>query len=140
MLSLVERIKLGISSTCGGGELMELREIKELLKCQVLANENRLNEKVGNICASELMSNVLTCMGNNKLLVTGLNNLQVIRTAEMSDIPAVVFVQDKRPSFELVELAKDKEIVVMLTEYSLYTVCGILYQAGLRSGQDDIWS
>jgi len=123
-----------------GGEWMELREIKEILNCQVLANENKLDTKVGKICASELMSNVLTCTGNNKLLITGLNNLQVIRTAEMSDIPAVIFIQDKRPSAEVIELAREKGIVVMLTGYSLFTVCGILYQAGLRSGQDDVWS
>ncbi|NLT95344.1 MAG: hypothetical protein GXW85_07385 [Clostridia bacterium] len=116
---------------------MDLREIKELLKCKVLANDDKLDMQVDCICASELMSSVLTCSGNNKLLVTGLNNLQVIRTAEMSDIPAVIFVQNRKPSAEIVELAKEKEIVVMYTKYSLFTVCGMLYQAGLRSGQDD---
>lgn len=122
-----------------GGKSMKLWEIKELLRCQILANEDKLNNKVGKICASELMSNVLTCRGNNKLLITGLNNLQVIRTAEMSDIPAVIFVQEKRPSAEIVKLAKEKEIVVMVTDYSLFTVCGILYKAGLRSGQEDVF-
>lgn len=118
---------------------MELWKIKEILKCQVLANEDKLNTKVGKICASELMSNVLTCTGNNKLLITGLNNIQVIRTAEMSDIPAVIFVQDKWPTADIIKLAEEKEIVVMHTHYSLFTVCGILYQAGLRSGQDCSW-
>lgn len=117
---------------------MDLREIKELLNCQVLVNDDKLDTKIDCICASELMSNVLTCTGNHKLLVTGLNNLQVIRTAEMSDIPAVIFVQNRRPGWEIIELAKEKEIVVMLTEYSLFTVCGILFNSGLRSGQDDI--
>lgn len=116
---------------------MDLQEIKKLLECEILVNNNSLNIEVENICASELMSNVLTCTGNNKLLVTTLNNLQVIRTAEMSDIPAVIFAQNKKPSREIIKLAKDKGIAVLLTGYSVFTVCGILYKAGLKSGQDD---
>jgi predicted transcriptional regulator len=117
---------------------MDLWKIKELLDCKVLANEDKLDTKIDYICASELMSSVLTCNGNNKLLVTGLNNLQVIRTAEMSDIPAIIFVQNRKPSVEIIELAKDKEIVIMLTNCSLFKVCGLLFQAGLRSGHDEL--
>ncbi|MFZ7103615.1 MAG: DRTGG domain-containing protein [Peptococcaceae bacterium] len=115
---------------------MELCKIKELLKCTVLNDNSDLAMEVKKICASELMSNVLTCTGANTLLITGLNNMQVVRTAEMSDIPAVIFIQDRTPSSEVIKLAREKGIVIMVTEYSLFTACGILYEAGMRCGLD----
>ncbi|MDK2823633.1 MAG: hypothetical protein PWQ67_1090 [Clostridia bacterium] len=115
---------------------MQLNQLKELLKCEVLTNEDKLDIEVKQICAAELMSNVLTCIGTNTLLITGLNNMQVIRTAEMSDIPAVIFIQGRKPNAEVIKLAQDKGIVILVTEYSLFTSCGILYASGLRCGLD----
>lgn len=116
-----------------------MAQIKNLLDCTLLHNKGNLTMEVKAICASELMSNVLTCTGPNTLLITGLNNMQVIRTAEMSDIPAVIFVQQKMPSTDVIKLAQEKGIVIMVTEYSLFTTCGILYEAGMRCGIDKEW-
>jgi len=116
---------------------MLLRELSELLNCQVLSCENRLDHEIEQLCASELMSNVLTCMSPNTLLITGLNNLQVIRTAEMSGVPAVIFIQGKKPGTEAINLAVENEIVIMVSEFSMFKACGVLYQAGLRCVFDE---
>lgn len=116
---------------------MQLGEISKLLNCEVLCGEYKLEHNIEKTCASELMSNVLTCVGKNTLLITGLNNIQVIRTAEMSDIPAIIFVQGIKPNQELLNLARENDLVIMVTDYSLFTVCGILYNNGLRCGFDE---
>jgi len=116
---------------------MQLSKIKDLLNCRVLSCSNKLEQEISGICASDLMSSALTCKGPNSLLITGLNNLQVIRTAEMSDIAAVVFVLGIQPGKEIIELAQENGIVVLVTEYSMFESCGILYKAGFRCGYKD---
>ena len=111
---------------------MLLEDIKKILNCRVLCCEELLNLEIGEGCATDLMSNVLATSGTNTLLITGLNNIQVVRTAEMSDIPAVVFIQDRIPNNDVIELAKEKNIVLMVSNYSMYSACGNLYLAGLR--------
>lgn len=111
---------------------MLLKDIKNILNCQILCCEDLLNLEIDEVCATDLMSNVLATSGANTLLITGLNNIQVVRTAEMSDIPAVIFIQDRIPSNDVIELATQKKIVLMVSNYSMYFACGHLYLAGLR--------
>ena len=110
---------------------MKLREIKELLNARVLTGEENLDTEVHSACGSDLMSDVLAFVKDQALLLTGLVNGQVIRTAEMMDIHAVIFIRGKEPTEEVVRLAESRDIVIMATEIPMYPACGLLYSAGL---------
>lgn len=112
---------------------MKLETVKQLLNAQVVAGESELNREVHSACGSDLMSDVLAFVKDQALLLTGLVNGQVIRTAEMMDIKAVVFVRGKKPTEEIIELANEFGMVVMTTKLPLYPACGKLYQEGLSS-------
>ena len=110
---------------------MKISEVKSLLDAEILAGEDMLSEEVHSACGSDLMSDVLAFVKNQGLLLTGLNNLQVVRTAEMMDIKAIVFVRGKVPDSEIIDLAKRKEMIIMTTQEPLYSACGKLYSNGL---------
>jgi len=110
---------------------MKLEEIIAAVDGQILvAPTSELNLVYG--CASDLMSDVLNLIHPRTLLITGLVNVQSIRTAEMADLPAVLFVRGKFPPPETLELAKEVEIAVMVSPYRMFDCCGKLFQAGLR--------
>ncbi len=113
---------------------MKLREIKEILNATVLTGEDELDREVIAACGSDLMSDVLAFVKDQAMLLTGLVNGQVIRTAEMMDIHAVIFIRGKKPSDEIVDLAESRDIVIMETELPMYIACGMLYSAGLTGG------
>ena len=113
---------------------MKISTIKELLDAEVLCGEENLGRHVYSACGSDLMSDVLAYVKDQAVLLTGLVNPQVIRTAEMVDMVCVVFVRSKEPSEEMLELAKEMDIVVLSTEKRLYDSCGILYNNGLVGG------
>ncbi len=110
---------------------MKISRVKEILDAKVLTGEDLLNQEVFSACGSDLMSDVLAYVKHQGLLLTGLNNLQVVRTADMMDIIAIVFVRGKVPGEDLIELAAKKDMVIMTTEDPLYTACGKLYANGL---------
>ncbi|MDD2380728.1 MAG: hypothetical protein PHV35_03430 [Mariniphaga sp.] len=83
--------------------------------------------------SSDLMSDVLTLDEENILLITGLSNLQLVRTAEMADIQAVLIARGKRATPEMIELANENGIVIMETPYSIYKASGILFAKGLKA-------
>ena len=85
---------------------MKISTIKELLRAEVLCNEEMLSHEVYSACGSDMMSDVLAFVKNQAVLLTGLVNAQVIRTAEMMDMVCVVFVRAKKPTPEMIELAK----------------------------------
>lgn len=110
---------------------MELKEVQKILNAQVLEGEEFLNLEVEYGYSCDLMSDVLAFVKNNVLLLTGLNHPQVIRTAEMLDIRAIIFVRGKKPMENILEMAKAKEMVIFSTNHSLYTASGLLYVHGL---------
>lgn len=113
---------------------MLLSEIKSILSAQVLTGETdeALTEiQINTACGSDLMSDVLAYVKDQSLLLTGLTNSQVIRTAEMMDIVAVCFVRGKTPADDAIALAKQKGIVLLATELPMYPACGGLYRQGL---------
>ena len=119
---------------------MLLSNIKQLLNAEVLSGEDEkaLSEKdIHTACGCDLMSDVLAFVNDQSLLLTGLINSQVIRTAEMMDIVAVCFVRGKAPAEDVIELAKEKGITILSTEYPLYISCGKLYSEGLRGNCND---
>jgi predicted transcriptional regulator len=112
---------------------MNLSEIAEILGAEILTGADVLESTVvPNVYASDLMSDVLAFCSPGALLLTGLTNVQIVRTAQMLDIPAVVFVRGKIPLEETVTLAKSSGIPILLAKQSLYEVCGKLYAAGLK--------
>ena len=117
---------------------MKIAQISELLNARVLCCEDLLDSEVCSACGSDMMSDVLAFVKNQAVLLTGLVNPQVIRTAEMMDMHCVVFVRGKEPSDEMLLLAKDCEIVVMTTGLRMFEACGKLYAHGLSSQEETL--
>lgn len=111
---------------------MTLDKIQAILKAKVLNGEEHLQNEVYAACGCDLMSDVLAFAKEKIILLTGLINLQVIRTAEMLDIKAIVFVRGKEPTEEMVLFAKKRGITILSTQQPMYAACGLLYEAGLR--------
>ena len=95
-----------------------------------------MDKEIHTACGSDMMSDVLAFVKDQAVLLTGLCNPQVIRTAEMMDISCVVFVRDKRPDEAMIELAEDRGITILATGHRMFGACGILYEKGLRGGSD----
>ena len=110
---------------------MKIEKIKELLEAEVVCGEENLGHHVYSACGSDMMSDVLAYVKDQAVLFTGLINSQVIRTAEMMDMNCIVFVRSKMPTEEMIELAKESDIVLMATSKRMYEACGILYSNGL---------
>lgn len=111
---------------------MRLAQIRDILEARVLAGEDGLDTEVSSACGSDLMSDVLAFIHRDALLLSGLINAQVIRTAEMADLTAVCFVRGKVPQKETVALAREKSIVLLATGLPMYEACGRLYKEGLQ--------
>ncbi len=110
---------------------MNLCEVKDILDAEVLAGEEFLDMEVISACGSDLMSDVLAFVKDRALLLTGLVNPQVVRTAEMMDIRAIIFVRGKMPAEEMITLAREKDMILLTTKHPLYIACGRLYGNGL---------
>jgi len=111
---------------------MVLTEVIRLLSAEVICSHDKINLPVESACAGDLLSDLLAFSHNKTLLLTGLTNPQVIRTAEIIDLAAIIFVRGKRPNGETLQLAKEKQIPLLVTQLPLYECSGILYSAGLR--------
>lgn len=110
---------------------MKVSQIQEVLSA-VIYNDSGVDVEVESGCGCDLMSDVLAFNHNNNVLLTGAVNPQAIRTCEVVDTKVVVFVRDKEPSQELIDLATDAGIVLLSTGFSMFEACGRLYAAGLR--------
>ena len=110
---------------------MTVREIQEILSAEVICGEDFLDREVFSACGSDMMSDVLAYVKEQAVLLSGLVNPQVVRTAEMMDMLCIVFVRGKRPEQPVIELAREKGIVLLTTEKRLFVACGILYTNGL---------
>ena len=115
---------------------MKICTIKELLEAEVLCCEENLGRHVYSACGSDLMSDVLAYVKDQAVLLTGLVNPQVIRTAVMMDMNCIVFVRSKKPTPEMLTLAEESGIVVLSTDKTMYNSCGILYSNGLTGERE----
>ena len=113
------------------GTCMKLREIQTVLEAQVLCGEDMLDREVHSACASDFMSDVLAFVKDQALLLTGMVNPQVVRTAEMMDMKCIVFVRGKVPDESIVEMARERGIVVMTSTARMFTASGLLFTKGL---------
>lgn len=113
---------------------MTIADIQTILKAELVCGSERLGTEVHNVCGSDMMSDVLAFVKDQSVLLTGLVNPQVVRTADMMDMVCVIFVRGKDPTPEMIELANDREIVLMKTPLRIFTACGLLYSNGLHGG------
>jgi len=113
---------------------MKISVIKELLEADVLCCEHLLDTEVNSACGSDMMSDVLAFVKDHAVLLTGLVNPQVVRTAEMMDIKCIVFVRGKLPPDNVISLAESMDITILSTNERMYVACGKLYANGLAGG------
>lgn len=113
---------------------MTIADIRDILNAQVLCCEDQLSKEVHTACGSDMMSDVLAFVKDQSVLITGLCNPQVIRTAEMMDIICICFVRGKSPDADMIELARERGIVLLATGLRMFAACGVLYEHGLRGG------
>ena len=111
---------------------MLISEIIKITDAALLTVESLTNTNVERAFASDLMSDVLTLDTDNLLLITGLNNLQTIRTAEMAEIKFILFVRSKKPTPQMIELARNENMTLMVCSKSMFQASGLLFQAGLK--------
>jgi len=111
---------------------MKLAEIRDILECEVLTADDDLSVEVHQVVASDGMSEILAFAKSSELMITGLTNIQSIRTADIAGVSAVIYCRGKRPDKKVVEFARQKRIPVMVTKMVMFDICGILYNKGLK--------
>jgi len=110
---------------------MTLHDVVKLLNAEVLVCEDALGVEVKTAFAADLLSDVLAYAKEGTLLITGITNPQVIRTAEMLELIGILVVRGKRPDEETIKLAQNKGIPLIVTKYIMFESCGRLYQNGI---------
>ena len=110
-----------------------LEDVKKILEAEVIACGELLHKEAKTACGSGLMSDVLAFVKSGCLLLTGLTNPQVVRTAEMADLGSICFVRGKKPEIETIKLAEANNIPVLSTPLSMFEACGRLYREGVAS-------
>lgn len=113
---------------------MTVEDVRIALNARLITGESILNKEVNAACGADMMSDVLAYVKDQGVLLTGLCNSQVIRTAEMMDIICIIFVRGKQPTVEMINLADNRGIVLLETEYTMFSACGILHERGIRGG------
>ena len=113
---------------------MTIKEMQKVLDARVFYGEELADLDAQYVFSADMMSDVLAFCGKCSVLITGLCNPQVVRTAEMLDICCIIFVRGKMPDENMLALARGKSIAVLATEHYMFTTCGILYENGLRGG------
>ncbi|MEA3223188.1 MAG: DRTGG domain-containing protein [Thermodesulfobacteriota bacterium] len=111
---------------------MTLDEIRDILEADLIVGENKIRMNIERAFGADLMSDVLAFAKEGSLLLTGLINPLVVRTADTIGLSAIVFVRGKRPSEETVKLAIEKNIPLLSTRYIMFETCGRLYSNGIR--------
>mgnify|MGYP000091493648 CR=1 FL=1 len=116
--------------------MMTVEDVRRILRAELVCGDEKRQTEVHNACGSDMMSDVLAFVKDQSVLLTGLVNPQVIRTAEMMDMVCIVFVRGKEPSPDMIALAEERGIVLMTTPLRMFTACGLLYAGGLSGGED----
>lgn len=114
---------------------MTIEQVMQILDARLYTPQIDLARQVHTACGSDMMSDVLAYVKDQAVLLTGLNNPQVVRTAEMMDMVCIVFVRGKEPQPMIVEMAAQRDMAVLATDLPMFAACGKLYQQGLRGGE-----
>ena len=113
---------------------MTVAEAVSILEGPFFCGEDKADMEVASACGADLMSDVMAFVKDRVLLMTGLVNPQVIRTAELLDIHAIIFVRGKSPSRDMIDMAEESDIILGGTKLPMFIACGKIYEAGLRTG------
>ena len=113
---------------------MTVSEALKIVEGQFFTGEKKAGLEISSACGADLMSDVMAFVKDRVLLLTGLVNPQVIRTAELLDIHCIFFVRGKMPSKDMIEMAEEADIILGGTKLSMFISCGKLYEAGLKTG------
>lgn len=113
---------------------MTIRDVMQILDAELICGEQLLDTEVHTACGADMMSDVLAFVKDQSVLLTGLINPQVVRTADMMDMRCIVFVRGKVPEEPVTDLAVERDIVLLKTPLRMFTACGRLYEKGLRGG------
>ena len=116
---------------------MTVRDIIEILGAEVICRDDLLDTTVERAFGSDMMSDVLAFVKDQALLISGLCNPQVVRTADMMDIKCIVLVRGKVPTEDMIAIAKQKGIAIISSDYRMYSACGVLYKNGLIAGDQE---
>jgi len=111
---------------------MKLSEIKDLLRCKVLTGEEDLSIDIQDVVASDGMSEILAFAKSKELMITGLTNIQSIRTADIAGVSTVLYCRGRQPDKRVIDFARQKKIPVLVTDMVMFDICGLLYNKGLR--------
>lgn len=111
---------------------MKVEEIRNILHCNVLTNNQDLSIELDMVLASDGMSEILAFHCPGALMVTGLTNIQSVRTADIADVRAIVYLRGKRPNEKSIALAQEKKILLLATDLGMFDVCGILRERGMK--------
>ncbi len=111
---------------------MTIEKIAKILDAKLVCGKQMLKQNIEYGFASDLMSDVLTLDEENVVLITGLTNMQTMRTAEMAEIPCVIFVRNKKASKEMIQIANENDMVIIECKYSMFKTIGILYENKLE--------
>ena len=126
MFKILYRFRKGVC-------IMVVRDIIDILEGEIIC-EGDLDQEIKTACGSDMMSDVLAFVKDQSVLLTGLVNPQVVRTAEMMDMACIVFVRGKDPDESIVNLAELRGITLIKTKYRMFAACGRLYANGLSGG------
>ncbi len=113
---------------------MNVRDVMRILDAELICGEENLDTQVHDACGSDMMSDVLAFVKDQAVLLTGLVNIQVVRTADMMDMVCIVFVRGKEPDADMIALANRRGMVLLKTQHRMFTACGLLWENGLRGG------
>jgi len=119
---------------------MKVEQLLKLTEGTLLTPQVSLNREIKGGCGADLMSDVLVSVHPEAVLLTGLCNVQVVRTAQMADVSAIVFVRGKIPPVETIQLAEEENIPLLSSPYGMFELCGRLYQSGLSSSETPLFS
>ena len=111
---------------------MRLSEIAQLLGCEIIVGDLAQDADIKLCFAADLLSDVLAFSSSDAILLTGLASIQSVHTADVADLRAIIFVHDKRPGPQVVDLARSKKIPLLTTKHNLFDACGVLHDGGLK--------
>lgn len=113
---------------------MKLAQIIDILSCEVLSGKDGSSIEVETVVASDGMSEILAFAHPGALMITGLTNIQSVRTADIANVRAIIYIRGKRPDEKTIKLAEVIGIPVLATHLGMFDVCGILRERGLKGG------
>jgi predicted transcriptional regulator len=111
---------------------VRLHDVRDILQCEVLTEGDDLTVDIQHVVASDGMSEILAFAKSKELMITGLTNIQAVRTADIAGVTAVIFCRGKRPDARVIEFAKKKKIPILATKMVMFDICAILYNKGLK--------